>query len=58
VTAPWQSKRPEDSRFEEYLEGGLIEHVEARSDHILSRIYAVIRGWHVCGKCRTQEHPV
>jgi hypothetical protein len=49
-------KRPEDSPFKEYREGGLLKHVEARSDYYLSCIYAVIREWHARGKCRTREY--
>jgi hypothetical protein len=49
-------KRPEDAPFKEYPEGHLLKHVEAQSDFYLSCIYAVIREWHECGKCRTQEH--
>jgi hypothetical protein len=49
-------KRPEDSPFKEYSEGSLLNHVQARSDYYLSCIYAVIREWHACGKCRTREH--
>ena len=49
-------KRPFNESFKEYPEGDLLKHVAARSDHILSCIYAVIREWHACGKPRTQEH--
>jgi hypothetical protein len=34
----------------------LLKHVEARSDHYLSCIYAVIREWCASGKRRTKEH--
>jgi hypothetical protein len=34
----------------------LLKYVEARSDYILSCIYAVIREWHARGKPRTLEH--
>src|SRR4029077_8911010 len=49
-------KRPFDASFKEYPEGNLLKHVGERSDYILSCIFAVIREWHACGKCRTQEH--
>jgi len=49
-------KRPFNEPFREYPEGDLLKHVAARSDYILSCIYAVIREWHGRGKCRTQEH--
>jgi hypothetical protein len=48
-------KRPFDAPFKEYPEGNLLKRVEAQSDHYLSCIFAVIREWHECGKCRTQE---
>jgi hypothetical protein len=48
-------KRPENVSFEEYPEGNLLRHVETWSDYYLSCIYAVIREWHSCGKCRTRE---
>jgi hypothetical protein len=48
-------KRDMDKPFTTYVEGNLLEHVEARRDYYLSCIHAVIRDWHTRGKPKTGE---
>jgi hypothetical protein len=51
-------KQPENHRFTEWREGGLLEHIEQHRAAYLSSVYAIVRYWHAHGKPKlTTTHP-
>jgi len=46
-------KQPEGYRFNNYPEGGVLEHVRANQPLYLGAVFAIVKAWHEAGKPRT-----